>query len=147
MSRPRHARQVKLAEVGEEGQARLEATTAFVATDDLSGVVEARYLAGAGVGKISTAHEAIGEVARAVDSTIQIVEARPAPLGLGEPPAFGVRDPVALEVALGAWRALAHVRRATRKGGSDFPSKPPPGDTRDAASKIEDGSKTPEGAP
>jgi hypothetical protein len=118
---------MKLADVGEEGQARIEATTGFVETDDLSGVVEARYLAGAGVGKISTALDAIGEVARAVDATIQIVEARRAPLGHGDPPAFGVRDPVALEVALGAWRALAHVRRATRTRSSDFPSKPPGG--------------------
>ena len=33
-------------------------------------------------------------------------------LGHGEAPAFGVKDPVALEVARGAWRALAHLRRA-----------------------------------
>jgi hypothetical protein len=128
MSRPRHSRQVKLADFGEEGQARLEATTGFVETDGLSGVVEARYLAGAGVGKISTAHEAIGEIARAVDATVQIVEPRRAPLGHGEPPAFGMRDPVALEVALGAWRALAHVRRATLKRGDDSSKPPPPGD-------------------
>ena len=127
-SRPRHTRQVRLADVGEEGQARLEATTGFVETDGLAGVVEARYLAGAGGGKISTGYEAIGDVARAVDATIQIVAARRAPLGHGEPPAFGVKDPVAMEVALGAWRALAHVRRAIlpkRPAGDS--GKPPPG--------------------
>ena len=118
MSRPRHSRQVRLAEVGEEGQARLEATTAFVEGDALAGIVEARYLAGAGVGKLATEHEAVGDAARAVDATVQVVEGR-VRLGLGEPPAFGVRDPAALDVALGAWRALAHVRRATLRRGND----------------------------
>ncbi len=113
MSRPRHSRQVRLAEVGEEGQARLEATTAFLAGEGLAGVVEARYVAGAGVGKISTDDDALADAARAVDATVQIVDKRPAPIGHGRAPELGVRDPAALEVALGAWRALAHIRRAT----------------------------------
>jgi len=112
MSKPRHSRQVRLAEIGEEGQVRIEATTAHVSADGLAGAIEVRYLAGAGVGKIATTNEAIAEAARAVDASVQIVEAPKVLLGLGEPPAFGARDPVALEVALGAWRALAHLRRA-----------------------------------
>jgi hypothetical protein len=112
MSRVRHSRQIRLAEVGEEGQARLEATTAFVESDGLAGVVEGRYLAGAGVRKIATRDEAVADAARAVDATVEIVDRKSAPLRLGDPPVFGVRDPAALEVALGAWRALAHVRRA-----------------------------------
>ncbi len=112
MSAPRHSRQVRLAEVGEEGQTRIEATTAFVEGGGLAAVVEARYLAGAGVGKISTADEAVADAARSVDKKVEIVELRRSPLGAGAAPSFGVRDPAALEVALGAWRALAHVRRA-----------------------------------
>jgi hypothetical protein len=119
MSKSRHSRQVRLAEVGEEGQARLEATTAFVAADGLAGAVEVRYLAGAGVRKISTGDEAIAEAARAVDPTVQILEKKAAPLGYGAPPPLGIRDPVALDVALGAWRALAHVRRAVLRKATD----------------------------
>jgi hypothetical protein len=55
------------------------------------------------------------QIVPAPDGASALRAARSAPealLGLGEPPAFGARDPVALEVALGAWRALAHVRRA-----------------------------------
>ena len=117
MSRSRHSRQVRLADVGEEGQARLEATTAFVESGGLAGVVEGRYLAGAGVRRISTGDDAVAEAARAVDPTVEIVEPSPAPLGLGDPPSFGVRDPAASEVVLGAWRALGHLRRATLRGG------------------------------
>jgi hypothetical protein len=112
MSKPRHSRQVRLAEVGEEGQARIEATTAHVSADGLAGAIEVRYLAGAGVGKIATANEHLAEAARAIDPSVQIVAPPAVFLGLGEPPVFGARDPAALEVALGAWRALAHVRRA-----------------------------------
>jgi hypothetical protein len=119
MSKLRHSRQVRLAEVGEEGQARLEATTAFVAADGLAGAVEVRYLAGAGVRKISTGDEAIAEAARAVDSTVQILAKKAAILGNGIPPALGVRDPAALDVALGAWRALAHIRRALLREARD----------------------------
>ncbi|MGO8993941.1 MAG: hypothetical protein ACLQVI_11470 [Polyangiaceae bacterium] len=114
MSKPRHTRQVRLAEIGDEGQARIVATTAVVDGDGLAGTIEARYLAGAGVGKIATANQSIAEAARAVDSTVQIVSPSPSRLGLGAVPPFGVRDPTALEVATGAWRALAHIRRAVR---------------------------------
>ncbi len=105
------------------GQARLEATTGFVTADGLAGAVEVRYLAGAGVRKISTGDEAIAAAARAVDSTVQIVEKKAAPLGSGAVPALGVRDPAALDVALGAWRALAHIRRAVLRAA---PRSTPP---------------------
>jgi hypothetical protein len=114
MSKPRHTRQVRLAEIGDEGQARIVATTAVVDGEGLAGTIEARYLAGAGVGKIATGNQSIAEAARAVDSTVQIVPPSPNRLGLGAAPPFGVRDPTALEVATGAWRALAHIRRAVR---------------------------------
>lgn len=114
MSRARHSRQVRLAEVGDAGQARIEATTGFVDGSGLTAIVEARYLAGAGVAKIATGEDAVAEAARSVDARVEIVEGKSPSLGLGEPPALGVRDPAALEVAMGAWRALAHIRRATR---------------------------------
>jgi hypothetical protein len=113
MSRSRHSRQVRLAEVGEEGQARLEGETAVVESVGLVGVVEGRYLAGAGVRTIATGDEAVADAARAVDPTVAIVEAKVPLVALGDPPSFGVRDPAALEVVMGAWRALAHLRRAT----------------------------------
>ena len=120
MSKPRHSRQVRLAEIGEEGQARIQATTAHVEAEGLAGAIEARYLAGAGVGRIAVVSEVIGAAARAVDASVQIVAEARVDLRLGEPPAFGVNDPVAREVAIGAWRALAHLRRAAlgREGGA-----------------------------
>jgi hypothetical protein len=115
VSRERHSRQVLLADVGEEGQARLAATTAVVDAEGLAGAVEARYLAGAGVGKLATRSAFIGAAASAADGSIQIVDEARARLGSDSPPPFEIRDPSALDVALGAWRALAHVRRAVLK--------------------------------
>lgn len=116
MSDARHTRQVRLAEVGDAGQARIAATTAHVEAEGLAGVVEARYLAGAGVVKIATPIDAVGDAARAVDARVEIVPPPRVHLGSGEPPAFAFRDPVARDVALGAWRALVHVRRALKRG-------------------------------
>jgi hypothetical protein len=119
MSKPRHSRQARLAEIGDDGQERIAATTAYVDDEGLSGTIEARYLAGAGVGRIATASAVVSDAARAVDAGVQIVEGAGVRLGHGEAPAFGVRDPAALDVATGAWRALAHVRRAAvRREGS-----------------------------
>jgi hypothetical protein len=116
MSSFRHTRQVRLAEVGDAGQARIAATTATVESPGLEGVVEARYLAGAGVAKIATAHPGIGAAARAVDAGIEIVPHARVKLGSGPPPPFALRDEAARDVAMGAWKALAHVRRALRRG-------------------------------
>jgi hypothetical protein len=116
MSDVRHTRQVRLAEVGDAGQARIAATTALVEAEGLAGVVEARYLAGAGVVKIATTSDAIGDAARAVDARVEIVASPRVRLGQGGPPSFAFRDPVARDVAMGAWRALVHVRRAIKRG-------------------------------
>jgi len=56
-SDPRFTRQVRLAEVGEAGQARLIAAEARVHAGGAAGEVEARYLRGAG---LSVAGEATG---------------------------------------------------------------------------------------
>jgi hypothetical protein len=121
--KPRHTRQVRLAEIGEVGQERIEATTAYVDDEGIAGTLEARYLAGAGVGKIATASPGIADAARAVDPNVHLIEGARVRLGHGEPPPFGIKDPVALEVARGAWRALAHVRRAVRRGSNSDSSE------------------------
>jgi hypothetical protein len=116
MSAYRYTRQVRLAEIGDEGQQRIAATTAIVDAQGLAGAVEARYLAAAGVGKIATLHDEIGDAARAMDARVQVMTGVRVRLGHGEPPAFGLRDAAARDVALGAWRALAHLRRAVKRG-------------------------------
>ena len=117
MSKLRHSRQIRLSEVGEEGQARIAATTAVVDGEGLVGAVETRYLAGAGVGRIATTSAFIADAARAADASIQIMNEARVKLGHGSPPAFGIQDPAAQDVALGAWRALAHLRRAVLRRG------------------------------
>jgi hypothetical protein len=118
MSAYRYTRQIRLAEVGDDGQERIMATTAIVDAEGLGGAVEARYLAAAGVRKIATLHDEIGDAARAVDSKVSVMSGVRVRLGHGEPPAFGVRDPAAREIVLGAWRALAHLRRAVKRDGT-----------------------------
>jgi hypothetical protein len=78
-------RQVRLAEVGPEGQARLEAATAPVRHDGLAGLVEERYLRGAGV------------------RTTREPGSLPLP--------FDVTDPAAESVARGAYGALVSIRK------------------------------------
>jgi hypothetical protein len=117
MSKPRHARQVRLAEIGEEGQARIYEATARVSAEGLAATVQARYVAGAGFKAIATAHPIVASAARAVDREVEIVDGAKGEAAEGEPPAFGIKDPVALEVALGAWRALVQVRRAALHDG------------------------------
>ncbi|MGO8992918.1 MAG: hypothetical protein ACLQVI_06295 [Polyangiaceae bacterium] len=89
----RFTRQVRLAEVGEEGQARLTCVAVRVAHDGLAGDVEARYLVGAGA-----------RVAVPLGGTVE-----PLPSWLAS------LSPVAREVASGAYAALSAVR-ATLSG-------------------------------
>ena len=106
--RMRHGRQVSLAEVGAAGQARIDAARVDVGLDGLAGHVSVRYLAGAGVGR------RLAQAAREVDRRVTI-EIDPA-LGSGaeEKPLLplAVRDPVARELARGAYHALAALRTA-----------------------------------
>lgn len=105
---PRHVRQVLLPQIGEAGQARIAAGTAVVASRGFAGDVEARYLAGAGVGALVVADADIAAAARDVDPRVRVeVRATEAPASFD----FGARDPVAREAALGAWRAVASLRR------------------------------------
>jgi hypothetical protein len=111
MSDPRHSRQIRLAEIGDLGQERIESMQATIAGEGLGAVVEARYLAGAGVKRIACVSASVGEAAQAVDERVAIALAFPA--GAEEKgPDFQIQDPAARDVALGAWRALAAIRRA-----------------------------------
>jgi hypothetical protein len=95
---PRFTRQVRLAEVGEAGQAKLSRAAVRVPASGLAAAVEARYLTGAGVAVVG-------------DET---AVAEPAPAWLGS------LAPSAREVALGAHAALVTVRALL--SGSDPPS-------------------------
>lgn len=108
----RHARQVRLAGVGEHGQARITRARADVGLDGLAADVAARYLAGAGVGCVRVREASLGEGARALDAAVR-VEVTP---GLPDSPeaqaAVDLRDPVAREAARGALLALRVLRAA-----------------------------------
>ena len=106
----RHSRQTRLDEIGEAGQARIEAASAVVRGDGLASILTARYLAGAGVRTIACASDGAANAARSVDSTVHIAIAFPS--DDAEAPDFELRDESAREVARGAWRALDVVRRA-----------------------------------
>jgi hypothetical protein len=52
IDRPRYVRQMLLAEIGEEGQQRLEVATAELAGDGLLHEIAATYAARAGIGRV-----------------------------------------------------------------------------------------------
>jgi hypothetical protein len=120
----RHSRQVRLVEIGEAGQARLGgATVAVGGRGTLGAEVEARYLAGAGVGTLIVADEASMQAARAVDPAAKVlVEADVVEVSKGSlardrtSPTFDVGDPAARDIAEGAWRALRAIREALAPG-------------------------------
>lgn len=111
----RHTRQIRLAEVGVAGQERLSASEGRVSTTGASALVEARYLAGAGLATIRTSDERAARAARAVDPAVRaVVDA-----GDGGPEVelpFEVADPSARAVALGAHAALELVRSVLSGG-------------------------------
>ena len=100
----RHTRHIRLAEVGESGQARLAAGEVHVRSRGLAGAIAARYLEGAGVAALCVADtylEGAGVAALCVADT---ESARVAP-GVG-----GIADPAARAVAEGAHEALVAMR-------------------------------------
>src|SRR5258708_5872708 len=72
VSAMRHTRQVRLAEVGEAGQARVRVSALAVRGSGVAGAIEARYLAGAGVGSLRVRDAAQEEAARAVDGDVHV---------------------------------------------------------------------------
>jgi hypothetical protein len=115
----RHVRQVILPEIGEAGQARLASATAVVAASGVAGEIEARYLAGAGVGHVVVADEAIAAAANEVDPGVRVeVGGFDVSRIAHDWPPFDARDASAREVALGAWRALRAMRAVVRGEGA-----------------------------
>lgn len=84
----RYTRQIRLTEIGEEGQARLERARVRPCGDGFSGTIEARYLRAAGIGVDEEAGEGFGADVSALE----------------------LRDPSAREVGEGALRALVAMR-------------------------------------
>lgn len=116
----RHGRQARLAEVGAAGQARIVAATIDVPMVGLSGEVAARYLAGAGVGRLRVRSAAVAAAAGAIDPSVRVelgdVASHRDPTDDGDGPvssselALDLRDPVAREMAFGARVALRALR-------------------------------------
>ena len=112
MSAYRHTRQVRLVEVGEEGQARLARATVDVRGGGPAGEIEARYLAGAGVGTIRVVDDAQARAVGAMDASIRVERGSLAPPPEPTPlDALDGMDASALDLARGAWRALDTLRR------------------------------------
>jgi hypothetical protein len=106
----RFTRQIRLAEVGEGGQAKLSAASVALRTEGFARGVEEAYLRGAGVGVAGK-----GSCYRGQDP------------GLGEcdlgrwtsgADALGLRHAAAREVAEGAYAALLAMREALGVGGA-----------------------------
>jgi len=81
----RFARQMKLKEVGPDGQAKIATAEVMVAAG-FAGSVEAKYLAAAGVRKIEISSQTLAD------------------------PRFDSLDPAAREVALGAHAAIVAIK-------------------------------------
>jgi hypothetical protein len=110
----RHTRQARLAEVGSERQKKLVSTEARVRALGFAGEIEARYLAGAGVGSLVVNDAAQARAAVSVDPAVRTIVAENR--ADGDPstpllPILAALDPAAREVAEGAYRALQTLRK------------------------------------
>jgi hypothetical protein len=111
--KPRHSRQGRLAEVGEEGQRRIGAAEVAVRGTGVAARVEARYLAGAGVGRLVVEDDGARSAAREVDPLVEVTLSSGPALAPAPDPAWSQDlHPAARGVALGAHRALRALRRA-----------------------------------
>jgi hypothetical protein len=109
----RHSRQARLAGVGAEGQARIARGSVDVGLDGFAAEVAARYLAGAGVGRVRVRTDEAGRGARATDQEVR-VEVEPG-LADAQGDALDLRDPAALELTRGALCALRAIRSLARE--------------------------------
>ncbi len=113
----RHQRQMRLPIIGREGQKALAELGAQVAATGDEGIVAARYLAGAGIGRLIVATPESADAARRLDATVS-VEIGPA---LEPPPAMTELDdldPAARAVARGARTAARILVAALGSGRS-----------------------------
>lgn len=110
MSR-RHTRQVRLAEVGADGQGRIGRAAVDVHGRGLAAEVAARYLAGAGVARLRVGDEAVGAAARGIDAAVAIDVDPSLAVERGDAPPELI-DPTARALAAGALAALRAIREA-----------------------------------
>jgi molybdopterin/thiamine biosynthesis adenylyltransferase len=110
----RHARQIRLTDVGPQGQARVAAATVELRLVGLEAAVAVRYLAGSGFGGLRVRDERLAGLARAVDPSVgtQVDSTLADEQG---PRAYDLRDPAARAVATGA-RAALHALRSVLAG-------------------------------
>jgi hypothetical protein len=113
--RERSARQRLIGEIGDAGQAKIDATAVVVSSSGPSAHVEASYLAGAGFGMLRVSGFAVSRAAKRIAPEITISADAPPMV----PPSTQIErvlaqagaDPSAVAVAAGAARALAAIRR------------------------------------
>jgi hypothetical protein len=100
---------MRLGDVGAAGQARIASALARVPGDGPAALVAARYLAGAGVGRIVVRSDALARAAARVDGALRVEIDPLLPAEAGDD-AFDLRDPAARAVASGARSALQALR-------------------------------------
>ncbi|WP_394841574.1 hypothetical protein [Pendulispora brunnea] len=115
MAALRYTRQVRLADVGPSGQARLGGLRAHVAGNDLAARVEALYLVGAGA-SVEVEDEGIAAAARGLNPETNVsLSPIPIPLPKTREPREGERDREREELAEGPAEVAAGARRALLK--------------------------------
>jgi hypothetical protein len=105
----RHRRQRILPEVGAAGQALLASARAEVRLGGIPGEIAARYLAGAGLGRIVVSDAAHASAARSVDPNVNVEVSSGGNSRAAD--AFDLKDEAARELAAGARAALHVIRR------------------------------------
>ena len=111
----RHSRQVRLAEIGLDGQGRSGASGHGVRGRGLAARVEARYLAGAGVKSIEVEDGRVAADAREAGGSVEVrlrEDDRDGDPETEDDPVWArALSAPARDVALGAYRALRALRR------------------------------------
>jgi hypothetical protein len=107
----RFDRQVRLAEVGPEGQARIESARVSVGLDGFAAEVAARYLAGAGVSNLCVRDAAASHAAHAIHPGVEVTVDAVLPRD-SRALSFDLRDPACREICRGAHAALRALRAA-----------------------------------
>jgi hypothetical protein len=104
-------RQAALVEVGEIGQARLDAAQAEVLAEGFVAEVAARYLAGAGVGRLRVVDPSAAASAREANPDVRVDVVEPSEADAAAPiDSLDLRDPSTRQLAAGALFALRTVR-------------------------------------
>jgi hypothetical protein len=111
IDRVRYGRQIRLAEIGEAGQARLLVTDVVLGAVSDAREIEATYVARTGMRGVDDARADAKDKARALSDGE--AAARAAVLA-----SLGIADVKALDVADGALRALLAMRKALGMDGS-----------------------------